>query len=68
MISREEAIAAAGRAHAAAIERLDSRDPHEAAAAAWVPGGLSVQELEERIRAWQQERRQAPTDASPPTG
>lgn len=48
--TREEAIAAAGRAHADAIARLNSRDPHEAALAAFEPGGPSVDELEARIR------------------
>lgn len=50
--SRDEAVAAAGVAQADAIERLVARDPREAALAAHVPGGLSVEELEVRIRAW----------------
>lgn len=56
MSTRDTAITAAGRAHADAIERLAHRDPHEAALAAHVPGGPTVAELEQRIRAWQSER------------
>ena len=43
MTSREEALAAAGRAHAAAIARRDSLDPHPAALEAYEPGGPSVE-------------------------
>jgi len=49
--AREEAIAAAARHHAEAIARLDSRTPHEAALAAYEPGGPSLAELEARIAA-----------------
>lgn len=56
MSPREDCIVAAGVAQAAAIERLAARDPHEAALAAHVPGGPSVEELERRIREWQGER------------
>lgn len=56
MTSREQAVAAAGRALADAVDRLTGRDPHEAALAAYVPGGPSVDELEARIQAWQGER------------
>lgn len=51
MPSREECFAAAGAALAAAIERLDSLSPREAAEAAWQIGGPSVDELERRIAA-----------------
>ena len=44
------AIAAAGEALAAAWERFDSMTPAEAARAAYMPGGPSVEELEARIR------------------
>lgn len=52
------AVVAAAAAQAAAIERLATRDPHEAAQAAYVPGGPSVEQLEQRIRDWQGERAQ----------
>lgn len=48
--TREESIAAAGRALADAISRRDSLSPHQAALEAYVPGGPSVDELEDRIR------------------
>lgn len=48
--TREEAITAAGEAFADALERLNARDPREAARAAWVPGGPCVEEIEARIR------------------
>ncbi len=57
-MSRQAAVSAAATAQAAAIERLATRDPHEAAVAAHVPGGPSVAELETRIRDWQGERAQ----------
>ncbi|MFQ1002631.1 helix-turn-helix domain-containing protein [Modestobacter sp. SSW1-42] len=63
--TKEECIAAAGRALVDAIERLESRDPHEAAIAAYQPGGPSVAEIEARIR---RDRGDGPTDTSPPTG
>lgn len=56
MTTREEALAAAGRAHAAAIVRRDSLDPLQAAREAYEPGGPSVEELEARIRAQRAER------------
>lgn len=49
--TQAEAFAAAGRAHAEAIARLESRDPHTAALAAYEPGGPSVEEIEAEIRA-----------------
>jgi hypothetical protein len=49
--THEEAMAAAGRAFADAFVRLDSRDPHEAALAAYEPGGPSVAQIEAEIRA-----------------
>lgn len=49
--TREESLAAAGRAFADAIARLDSRDPHDAALAAYEPGGPSVEQIEAEIRA-----------------
>lgn len=51
MRTREESLAAAGRAFADALARLDARDPHEAALAAYEPGGPSVEQLEAAIRA-----------------
>lgn len=54
--TREQAITAAGGAFADALDRLRSRDPRDAARAAWVPGGPSVDQIEARIRA----RREAP--------
>lgn len=66
--TRESCIAAAGQALAAAEQRLLTTDPHEAALAAHQPGGPSVADLEARIRAYQQEAREGPTDTSPPTG
>ena len=50
-VTREEAIAAAGRVLADGIAEQLSRTPNEAAEAAYVPGGPSVDELEDRIRA-----------------
>lgn len=44
-------IAAAGQALAAARARRDSLTPEQAAAEAHVPGGPTVEELTERIRA-----------------
>ncbi|WP_369133016.1 hypothetical protein [Modestobacter sp. I12A-02662] len=49
--TREEAIARAGAAHAAAMERLATRDSHEAALVAYVPGGPAVAGFEAGIRA-----------------
>lgn len=68
MTTRADAIAAAAAAQASAIDRLAHRNPHEAAIAAYVPGGPTVEQLEARIRAWQNERRQPPTDTSRPSG
>lgn len=51
--TRDEAIAAAGQALADATDRLATGDPRESALAAYVPGGPTVDELENRIRAWQ---------------
>ncbi|WP_157936905.1 hypothetical protein [Geodermatophilus chilensis] len=50
MSGRSEALAAAGRAWAAACARQAALSPREAAKEAYVPGGPSVDELEERIR------------------
>lgn len=61
MKTREECLAAAGRVVAAAQERLNSMEPHEAAVAAHRPGGPSVAELEARIRA---QRAQVTEDAA----
>lgn len=49
--AERQAIAAAARAYADALDRLAARDPREAAEAAWVPGGPSVDQIEARIRA-----------------
>lgn len=51
MSARDEAIAAAGRALADAIARRDALPPRAAAEEAHVPGGPSIDELEQRIRA-----------------
>lgn len=51
MTTRQEAIEAAARALADGIALRDSMPPREAALAAWSPGGPSVDELEQRIRA-----------------
>lgn len=48
--SREQCLAAAGRALAAGILRMVSLDPHTAAEAAYMKGGPTVAELEQRIR------------------
>ncbi len=47
----DAAIEAAGRHLAAAYADLDAMTPEEAAAAAYVPGGPSIEELVDRIRA-----------------
>lgn len=49
--TRENCIAAAGRALAATHERRESLDPHAAALAAYHPGGPSVADIEAQIRA-----------------
>ena len=46
-----EAIARAGRALAEGRARDDAMSPRDLAEAAYQPGGLSVDELEARIRA-----------------
>lgn len=51
MTTRTEAIAAAGRVFARAKADLLEKPPRESAEAAYVPGGPSVDELEQRIRA-----------------
>lgn len=51
MTGQAQAIAAAGQAFWDALERLNARDPHEAAVAAWEPGGPSVEQIEADIRA-----------------
>ena len=50
MSTRAECIAAAGQVFADAIDRLNAADPHEAALAAYEPGGPSVEEIEALIR------------------
>lgn len=50
-MTREECIAAAGVALAAAEEHLQALTPRQAAEAAHYPGGPSVDELERRIAA-----------------
>jgi hypothetical protein len=49
-MTREEAIRAAGRVWAAACARQAALSPREAAEEAYRPGGLSVDEIERRIR------------------
>lgn len=49
-MNRADCIAAAGRALAAGVARRDSLSPRAAAEEAHVPGGPSVEELEQRIR------------------
>jgi hypothetical protein len=56
MRSRAEALAAAGRVLAEARVRRDSLSPEEAAQAAYVPGGRSVEELTAIVR---EQRRRA---------
>lgn len=56
MTTRAEALAAAGRVLAEARARRDSLSPEEAARAAYVPGGRSVEELAAIIR---EQRRRA---------
>lgn len=51
MPTRDEALTAAARIYADGLALRDSMTPADAAAAAWRPGGPSVEELEERIRA-----------------
>lgn len=51
MTTRAEAIAAAGRVLAEGIAEQASRTPRAAAEAAYVPGGPTIDELEDRIRA-----------------
>ena len=50
MPTREEALDAAARILADGLALRDSMTPAQAAAAAWTPGGPSVDELEQRIR------------------
>lgn len=49
--TRDEAIAAAGVILASARASLIEKSPRESAEAAYVPGGPSVKELEQRICA-----------------
>lgn len=58
-ITREDCIAAAGRALAAGRARRDSLSPRQAAEEAYVPGGPSVEQLEARIRAQRTQTAQA---------
>lgn len=51
MPTREEALDAAARILADGLALRDSMSPADAARAAWTPGGPSVAELEQRIRA-----------------
>lgn len=51
MTTREEAIAAAGRELALAYRDLRECTPRESAEAAYIRGGASIDELEQRIRA-----------------
>lgn len=48
--TKEEVLATAGEVLARGIAKVLSMDPHEAALAAQVNGGPSVEELEARIR------------------
>lgn len=50
-MTREEAVAAAGAIYAAALAEQDEQTPREAAEAAYLPGGPSIDELENRVRA-----------------
>ncbi|WP_433444517.1 hypothetical protein [Nonomuraea sp. CA-141351] len=56
MTTRAEALAAAGRVLAEARARRDALSPEDAARAAYVPGGRSVEELTAIIR---EQRRRA---------
>lgn len=60
VVTREEAMAAAGRVLAEARAQRDALPVREAALAAHVPGGPSVEDLVEVITA-QRERAQTPT-------
>jgi len=60
MTSRPEAVTAAGTVLARARAALDERTPREAAEAAYVPGGPTVEQLEAQIR----ERRGLPPAAA----
>jgi hypothetical protein len=51
MITRAEALEAAGEAIAAGLDLRDSLPPRQAAAICWTPTGPSLDELERRIRA-----------------
>jgi hypothetical protein len=51
MSARDDRVEAAGLVLAQARARRDSLTPEEAAAEAYVPGGPSVEELTDRIRA-----------------
>lgn len=51
MVTREQAVAAAGRIYALAVTRRDSLTAAQAAREAACPGGPSVPDLEDRIAA-----------------
>jgi hypothetical protein len=70
-MTREEAIRRAGKVWAAACARQDAQSPREAAEEAFRPGGLTVDQIEDKIRARRglpPLDREGPTDTSPPTG
>lgn len=60
MSTRAAAVADAGAVLARALVSLEERSPREAAEAAYVPGGPSVEVIEARIR----ERRGLPARAA----
>lgn len=53
--TKAESLAAVGPILAEGIVRTMSRDPHDAAVAAYIEGGPSVEELEARIRGFHAE-------------
>jgi hypothetical protein len=62
-VTKDECIAAAGRALAEALQERDALTPRQAAEAAWRPGGPSVDELEQRIAARRARADDRPTAA-----
>lgn len=59
--TREQCLTAAGRVLAAGILKMVSLDPRDAAEAAYIKGGPSVAELEQRIRDFHARARLAAT-------
>jgi len=51
-VTRDQAVIAAAHAWAGGCAREALLTPHQAATEAFQPGGLSVEDLEQRIRHW----------------